>query len=133
MEAVTDSVACTSVRDQSPMASTKTMSSVVSAATEITGNISGQGDLRVDGKVDGNISVSGDVLIADEARVRGGISGAQVLVDGDLSGDVEATGSVHVGPRAIYRGSLRGERVSIAPGASVAADLDTPFELQLDI
>jgi len=133
MEAVTAAVPCISVRGQSPMASTKSSSSVVSATTEITGNISGQGDLRIDGRVNGNISISGELLIAEDANVNGDISGTQVALEGQLTGSVDAAGPVHIGPRATYRGSIRGERLSIAPGASVAADLDTPFDLNLDI
>lgn len=108
-------------------------SSVISAVTEITGNISGEGSLRVEGKVKGAVSISGDLAIAEGATITGAVRAAELLLDGELDGDVESDGPVVIGARASYRGNLRGERVSVQPGASVSATLDTPFDLKLDI
>lgn len=108
-------------------------SSVISAVTEITGNISGEGSLRVEGKVKGAVSISGDLAIAEGASVTGAVRTSLLVLEGALDGDVDSDGPVTVGARASYRGNLRGERVSVQPGAAVSATLDTPFDLKLDI
>ncbi len=116
------------------MASKRTdSSSVISAVTEITGNISGEGSLRVEGNVKGAVTISGDLAIVEGASVTGDVRTSQLRLDGALDGDVDSDGPIVVGARASYRGNLRGERVSVQPGASVFATLDTPFDLKLDI
>lgn len=108
-------------------------SSVISAVTEITGNISGEGSLRVEGKVKGAVNISGDLAIAEGASVTGEVRTSELWLEGALDGDVDSEGPIVVGARASYRGHLRGARVSVQPGAAVFATLDTPFDLKLDI
>jgi cytoskeletal protein CcmA (bactofilin family) len=107
--------------------------SVISAVTEITGNISGDGTLRVEGKVKGAVSISGGLSVAEGAVVTGDVRTSELHLEGTLEGDVESDGPVVLGARSSYRGTLRGERVSVQPGAAVFATLDTPFDLNLDI
>jgi cytoskeletal protein CcmA (bactofilin family) len=115
------------------MASKSSDSSVLGPQTEVRGNISGQGGLRVDGKVQGNVSVDGALEISAGASITGDVSGASLKLDGSLLGDIDSQGPVSIGPRAEYRGVLKGERIAVAPGARVSAQIDTQFDLNLDI
>lgn len=107
--------------------------SVVGAATEITGNVSGSGALRVDGRIHGNLSVAGAVEVSAGAEIRGALQADSLVLNGTLEGDVDASGAVSIGPRAQYKGALRGSRVAIAAGAEVHAELQTDFDLRLSI
>ncbi|MEN9577665.1 MAG: hypothetical protein RJA70_674 [Pseudomonadota bacterium] len=107
--------------------------SVVGAATEITGNVSGRGALRVDGRINGSLSVDGPVEVTAGSEVRGPLRAESLVLDGVLEGDVDVAGAISVGPRARFQGTLRGARVTIAAGAEVQADLQTDFELKLSI
>ena len=54
----------------------------ISAESVITGNIQTKSDIRVDGKVDGDISTSGNVYVGDAAQVNGNITGGDIHVAG---------------------------------------------------
>ena len=43
--------------------------SSISAGTTVRGNVRGDGDLEVHGRVEGSVAVTGDVLIAESALV----------------------------------------------------------------
>jgi cytoskeletal protein CcmA (bactofilin family) len=104
--------------------------SVLSAATRVTGRVHGDGGLRVEGTVNGDVTVSGSLEIADGAAVEGDVSARTVHIAGKLLGDVAADGPISVAAGATVRGELRGTRIAIEPGATVAVRLETSFELE---
>jgi cytoskeletal protein CcmA (bactofilin family) len=103
--------------------------SVVGAATRVTGRISGDGALRIEGSVKGDINVSGDAEIAEGGSVEGNLQGDGVEIGGSLLGDAQARSAIAVRAGAQVRGELRGAEVSIEAGARVSVRLDTEFEL----
>ncbi len=105
--------------------------SVLGPATRITGRVGGEGGLRVEGSIRGDVAVTGPVEITEAASVEGDVHAESVDVGGTLLGNVVARGPVAVRAGATVRGDLKGSRVSIEPGARVAVRLDTDFELDL--
>jgi len=103
--------------------------SVVGAATRVTGRISGNGALRIEGTVKGDVNVNGDAEIAEGASVEGNLQGEALDIGGSLLGDARANGAIAVRSTASVRGELRGAEVSIEAGARVSVRLDTEFEL----
>ncbi len=105
--------------------------SVLGPSTRLTGRISGQGGLRVEGTVQGDVEVNGPAELAEGARLTGDLTAASLDLGGSLEGNVTTTGVVVVRSSAALRGEVRGAEVSIEPGAKVSIRLDTPFELDL--
>jgi cytoskeletal protein CcmA (bactofilin family) len=105
--------------------------SILGPATRVTGRVSGAGGLRVEGHVQGDISVTGDAEIADGGSVEGNVTAGSLDVSGSLLGDVNVRGAVVIRGGAVVRGELRGAEVSIEPGSRVSVRLDTDFELDL--
>jgi cytoskeletal protein CcmA (bactofilin family) len=106
--------------------------SVLGPSTRVTGRVSGQGGLRVEGSVRGDIDVSGEAEVAEGATVEGNISAASLDVSGSLLGDVDVRGPVAIRSGAVVRGELRGSEISIEPGSRVSVKLDTDFELDFE-
>ena len=103
--------------------------SVVGAATRITGRLSGNGALRIEGTVKGDVNVNGDTEIAEGASVEGNLRGEAFDIGGNLLGDAQASGAIAVRSTGSVRGQLRAAEVSIEAGARVSVRLDTEFEL----
>ncbi len=106
--------------------------SVLGAATQLTGRVNGEGGLRVEGTIRGDVAVTGPAEIAEGGSVEGNVHAESLDVSGSLLGDVAARGPVVVRAGAVVRGELSGSRVTIEPGARVAVRLDTDFELDLE-
>lgn len=103
--------------------------SVLGPSTKVTGRVSGEGALRVEGAVRGDIDVTGNAEIAEGGSVEGNVTAQALDVGGSLLGDAVVRGAVAIRGGASVRGELRGAEISIEPGAKVSVRLDTDFEL----
>jgi len=63
--------------------------SIISADLRITGNLHSNGDIQIDGRIDGNVD-SKSVTIGEGAEVNGKISCERVRVCGRVSGEIKA-------------------------------------------
>lgn len=107
--------------------------SVLGSGTRITGRVSGDGAVRVEGTLRGDIQVGAEAEIAAGGSVEGNVQAEAVDVGGSLVGDVSARGPIAIRSGALVRGELKGSEVSIEPGARVAVRLDTEIELDLGV
>lgn len=99
--------------------------SLVSLSTVVRGNISGTGSLHIEGRVRGDISVTGDVILGPQAQVAGNIAGATVSVDGALEGDINASVALSIGSGAKVVGDLSAPNIGIEEGALVRGRIET--------
>jgi cytoskeletal protein CcmA (bactofilin family) len=101
----------------------------IGSGTRVRGKISGEGNLVVEGHVEGEITLRGDVTIAAGASVTSDVDANDVRIAGTLDGDVTASGDVHIASGARVRGDLKGAQIAIDDGAQFVGRLDSDFEL----
>ena len=102
----------------------------IGSGARIRGRIHGDGDLLVEGHVEGDLVIRGDLTIAGGGSVTSeAVEAHSVTIGGTLEGDVAATGPVRIGTGARVRGNLRGTAVSIEDGARYSGRLDCEFDL----
>ena len=99
--------------------------SKIGEKTAIVGNVHGDGDLEVLGRVSGDITVEGSVLIGSSGVVSGAVSAAVIRVSGKIEGKLDATETISIEPEAHVLGDMTTPRVSIAEGAVVRGMLCT--------
>lgn len=86
---------------------------VVGPASAVQGEVSGEGDLVVWGRLSGRVDVRGSVTVEPHAEVEA---------------DVAAGGTVRIEADARFQGSVRAPRVVIVDGASFRGTVDTSGE-----
>src|SRR5262249_9756787 len=126
---VTALSACTSTR---PMARTRTGGggeAVIGQSTRVRGRVSGEGSLRLEGAVDGDISIDGDLVIVSGGRASSNVEARAVTIGGELEGDIRARGVVRIEGSGHVRGDIQGESVAIDEGAEYTGTLSADFEL----
>jgi cytoskeletal protein CcmA (bactofilin family) len=102
----------------------------IGSGARIRGRVHGEGDLVVEGQVEGELAIRGDLTIAEGATVTSEtVEAHAVTIAGTFHGDVAATGPVRIATGARVRGNLRGTAVSIEDGARYSGRLDCEFEL----
>lgn len=106
---------------------------VIGRSTRVRGRVSGDGDLRLEGIVEGDISLSGELTIADGAKATSNVEARAVSVGGELDGDVRASGLVHIAPGGRVHGDIQGELVAIDDGAELNGRLLLEFELPAEL
>ena len=90
-------------------------SSVIGDAARIVGNLTSEGEIEVQGTVQGNIR-SRRVIVGEGAKVHGEIVAEAVSIQGSVEGPVVAT-SVAVAKTARVIGSITHKELEIEPGA----------------
>jgi cytoskeletal protein CcmA (bactofilin family) len=91
--------------------------SFIGSEVTITGNISGNGDIHLDGAVDGDLACN-SLILGASGRIRGNVSAEKATIAGNVEGTVSAhTLIVEKGARVT--GDLSYESVSIENGAHV--------------
>jgi cytoskeletal protein CcmA (bactofilin family) len=102
----------------------------IGSSAHVRGRIRGEGSLVVEGHVEGELAIGGDLTIAEGGSVKSNaVEAHAVNISGTLDGDVVATGPVRLGPGAQVSGNLRGSAVAVDDGARFAGRLDCDFDL----
>src|SRR5688572_30071292 len=105
--------------------------SVIGSSSVVRGNVRGQGNLEILGKVEGDVSVTGDIVLGESAGVRGNLNGASITVAGQVQGDIRGTEAVLVEGGAKVIGDLLAPRIGVAAGALVKGNVRTEGEAPL--
>ena len=89
---------------------------VIGRSTVITGQIAGGGNIRVDGRVDGGISVSGDAVIGESGYVTGDVKASSLIVAGSVTGNADIEGNLSIYVTGQLVGDVKVRSLNIADG-----------------
>lgn len=70
--------------------------SIIGRDSELTGDLEGSGQLRVEGHVEGTVRMDGEVQVAAGGSVEGRIEADEVVAAGRVSGTIAARGAVRL-------------------------------------
>ena len=85
----------------------------------IDGNISGKGSYKIDGTVDGNITVTGDLVMSNKAVVTGNITAKNIIIAGSVIGDIEASGQLTIKATGKISGQQKCGSLIVEEGSNV--------------
>ncbi len=97
---------------------------IIGANTVVNGNLEGDEDLTIEGRVEGTINLSRTVTIEINGVVHANINVRNAVISGILVGNVEAEDSVHVTEEGRVMGDIRAPRVILVDGASFRGSID---------
>jgi cytoskeletal protein CcmA (bactofilin family) len=95
------------------------MSFVIGKGLILRGEVSGEGDLQVEGQIEGKVSLVGTVTIHEGAEVHADISATQIVVAGMVTGNLMASGRVEFRPTGCLVGNVRTKTLVVQEGGSV--------------
>jgi cytoskeletal protein CcmA (bactofilin family) len=98
---------------------------VIGRTTRVRGRVTGSVDLEVQGFVEGEIAVAGDVTVDSQGIVGAGVRGRRLIVRGAVKGDLVGDESILLESGARVVGDVRAPRIAIAPGALVRGYVQT--------
>lgn len=92
---------------------------------QIKGEISGNEDLKLDGKVEGAVSIGGFRLtVGPSAHLSGDIVAREALISGEVKGDIRAVDRIEILKSASIVGNLSTARIVIEEGAYFNGDVE---------
>ena len=104
-------------RPNGPLAVVNKKESVIGPGVVIEGTIEGDDDLRVAGKVKGNISLRGNLAVEPGARIDGEIRAGNVALGGAVEGNIQASATVKLLETGQLVGDLKARNLVAALGS----------------
>ncbi len=119
--------------ERSRTSETSESSSVLGRGARVRGRVSGEGDLRVEGQIEGDVTLSGELSIEEAGSITGDIDAAAVTIAGTLQGNVASRGAVTIRVGARVEGNMGGAEVSLEEGASFVGRIEAEFDLPAEL
>ena len=92
--------------------------SIIAAGMQIHGDIESEGDIRIDGKVHGNIFCKARVVVISSGTVQGDIEAVNVDIHGTVNGNITALDLLSLKSKSNITGNLTTDKLQIEPNAT---------------
>lgn len=89
----------------------------ISKKSTFKGDITSQGDFRIDGTVEGDLTTEGKVIIGPDGKVFGKMKCSNADIEGLFKGHLEVKNSLCLKPTARVSGEVFMESLTVQPGA----------------
>ncbi|GAO43285.1 bactofilin family protein [Flavihumibacter petaseus] len=105
--------------------------SLIGSGTTLKGDLSSNGDMRIDGTLIGNVISTAKVVIGANGVVEGDIIGQQADIMGKVTGTIKVKELLQLKASGIVNGNIHAGKLQIEPAATFngACHMGTPVEI----
>ena len=89
----------------------------LAAGTTVKGNIQTETDFRLDGRVEGDVTCNGMLVIGPKGSVTGNITSTHAEILGEVEGSVHTSAKLVLKATAIIKGDIFAQTLEIEPNA----------------
>ena len=108
-------------------------SNIIGKGIVIRGSLSGGGDLVIEGRVEGQISLKNHLTIETSGKVQADIRADELTINGEAAGNIDASSRVAINSSAKVNGDVKAPRVVIEDGAVFNGSIEMDVKLPDDI
>lgn len=90
---------------------------IISEGTKIKGDVVANGDIRIDGELNGNISVKGRLVVGPNGRISGEIDCQTIEISGFVKGKIVAADLLNMKSTSQIEGDIIAGKLSVEPGS----------------
>jgi cytoskeletal protein CcmA (bactofilin family) len=91
---------------------------LIGNGTNITGDINSNGDVRIDGTLKGNLSISGKLVVGPSGNIEGNVTCQNADISGEIHGKVTVSELLSLKSSAKLLGDIITGKISIEPNAT---------------
>lgn len=100
--------------------------SFIAKGTVVRGKVESQGDMRVDGKIEGTINCKGKIIMGSESTIDSNIEVGEMNINGKFTGDIDAKQQIKIGELGRVKGNLTTPILEVANGAILNSKITMP-------
>ena len=89
---------------------------IIGAGTVVEGKIRSQGNVRVDGKLIGDVTANESLSIGVTGEIEGNVTAKNVTVGGKVRGTINASEKIVFEGKSVIRGDIRATRLVVDEG-----------------
>ncbi len=90
---------------------------LIGITSKVTGDITSEGDYRIDGTLEGNLKTSGKVVIGKDGKFIGNLQCNSADIEGYVSGTINCKNILVIRTPANIEGEIFIEKLEVEPGA----------------
>lgn len=90
----------------------------IAKGTTIKGNVIAIGDFRLDGTLEGDITLNGKLVVGESGYIKGNIVCQNANIIGHVEGNTSVKELLSLNSTAVVKGDILINRLSIEPGAA---------------
>ena len=110
---------------KSPMEPLKEQA-VIGPSISIKGELSGEEDLMIQGRVEGKIDLKkNNVTVGRNGHIKGDIYGKVISIEGEVQGNLFGEEKIVIRESGVVHGNMRTPRFSLEDGAQFKGSIDT--------
>ena len=79
---------------------------VLGRGTEFKGDLKSSASVRVDGRLEGSLQTSGDLIVGESGVLVANVEAASIMVAGEVQGQVKASARLEIAPTGRIRGDV---------------------------
>jgi len=91
---------------------------LIGNGTSIVGDITSNGDMRIDGTLQGNITISGKLVVGSTGKIEGNITCQNADISGEIQGKATITELLSLKASSKLLGDIVTGKISIEPNAT---------------
>jgi cytoskeletal protein CcmA (bactofilin family) len=95
---------------------------VVAAGTTIEGKFAAAENVRLDGRVKGEVKCAQRLVMGESGRVEGNIRTKDAIIMGTIEGEIVAEGTLHLKGTAVIRGTITAKFMVVDEGAKYVGE-----------
>lgn len=107
----------------------KEVETIIGPSVKVKGNFHGEGNIIVEGILEGNLKTKGSVLIGERAKITASINSGEARIGGEVIGNIKIKGFLEIDPSAKIMGDIECASLFVGKGAIINGKcLMTPGE-----
>ena len=91
---------------------------VIGADATFKGELSFEKGVRVDGRIEGQITTKGQLAVSQAGKLKADVSAGSIVVEGTVSGNLCSAGRIELRQTAKLKGDIKAAKLLVAEGAS---------------
>lgn len=93
------------------------METIIGPSVKVKGNFHGQGNIIVEGVLEGSLKTQSTLVIGDKAKVSATVEAKEAKIGGEVTGNIKVGGYLEITATAKINGDIEASSLSIARGA----------------
>ena len=98
--------------------------SIIARDMTVTGDMATEGVVKVEGRVNGTIRATAQVIVSPGAVIEGDLHTKEAVIAGEVQGTLRASERVELQATAIVRGDIHTPRISVIEGGRVTGEIN---------
>lgn len=104
-------------KDQKKDTDVKQAETIIGASVKVKGNFHGDGNIIIEGEVEGSVKTKNFLLIGKSAKISADVTAKDARVGGKVSGNIKVQGYLEIESSARINGDILAKELSIEKGA----------------